>query len=69
VIVLKCSGGDSTAEVDVGILEAKIGGCHLEIQFEIQRERQHASVDDIHEGILLTYDDLVPTHIKTKYLT
>jgi hypothetical protein len=26
VTVPKCSGGDSTAEPDIGILEAKIGG-------------------------------------------
>jgi hypothetical protein len=38
VIVQKCNGGDSTLESDVGILEAKIGGCHWEMQFEIQRE-------------------------------
>jgi hypothetical protein len=35
VTVLKCSGGDSTAEPDIGILEAKIGGCDWEMHFDI----------------------------------
>jgi hypothetical protein len=33
----------------------------------MQRERLHASVEYIPEGVAPTYDDQVPTHMKTKY--
>jgi hypothetical protein len=36
---------------------------------EIQRECLHASVEYIPEGVVLMYDDQVPAHMKTKYLT
>ena len=40
-----------------------------EDESEIQREWLHASVDYIPEWAALTYDDQVPAHMKTKYLT
>jgi hypothetical protein len=33
----------------------------------IQRERLHASVEYIPEGVVLMGDDQVPTHMTTKY--
>jgi hypothetical protein len=35
----------------------------------IQRERLHASAEYIPEGVVSMYDDQVPAHMKTKYLT
>jgi hypothetical protein len=32
VTVPKCSGGDSTAEPDIGILKVNVGGCDWEMQ-------------------------------------
>jgi hypothetical protein len=57
VTVPKCNGGTSTAESDVGILKEKIGGCNWKMHCDIQRERLHASVDNIPEGRLLRYDE------------
>jgi hypothetical protein len=36
---------------------------------EIQRERLHASSKYIPKGVVSMYDDQVPAHMKTKYLT
>jgi hypothetical protein len=50
VIVPKCSGGDSTAEPDIGILEAKIGGCDWEMHFDIRGKCHNEFGED--EGFL-----------------
>ena len=60
------NGGVSTAEPGMGILKANIKGCDWSVN-AIQRERLHANVEYIPEGVMWRDEDQVPAHRTTKY--